>query len=143
MRDSTGTTLQGSQQKPRSKCGSSSYSSRATKIASHGDTRRIFMHACERPWAGMMMKDDDHVSEWEKGLPTNDELTPLSQSLISPVLACAFSIKHEPPKTVEEVQRVARASIHNLRHQKQSLPSFDPYPAFREHEDSGTSPYPC
>ena len=40
--------------------------------------------------------DDDRVWEWEVGLPSADDLTPLSQPLISPELVSAFSILPEP-----------------------------------------------
>jgi hypothetical protein len=96
------------------------------------------MHACESRWTGMTMEDSDHVAEWKQGLPTTEELTPLSQSLISPVLACAFSIKHEASRTPADVQRASRTSFHNLRSkQKNTLPSFDAFPPFQERKDAG------
>ncbi|CAH9144111.1 unnamed protein product [Cuscuta epithymum] len=36
--------------------------------------------------------NEDRVTEWEEGLPSADDLTPLSQVLIPPELASAFSI---------------------------------------------------
>lgn len=90
-----------------------------------GDSRGGEMKATEDD------ADDDHVSEWEKGLPTNEELMPLSQSLISPALASAFSIRHEPANTPLDVQRRARATLQNLRNQKPSIPSFGSYPSFQ------------
>ncbi|CAK9276706.1 unnamed protein product [Sphagnum jensenii] len=105
-----------------------------------GDSRGGEMKATEDD------ADDDHVSEWEKGLPTNEELMPLSQSLISPALASAFSIRHEPAKTPLDVQHGARATRQNLRNQKASIPSFGSYPSFqapdklREDGDSAGCP---
>jgi hypothetical protein len=86
----------------------------------------------------MMVKEDDaHVSEWEDGLPTDEELTPLSHSLISPALASAFSIKHEPAKTAMDVQRGSRDTLHNLRNNKAPITSFDSFPSFQGHENRG------
>lgn len=84
----------------------------------------------------MMTKDDDQVSDWTKGLPTSEELTPLSHTLISRILASAFRIKHEEPMTEEDVRRESQATIHNLFKQKPT-PSFDAFPAFQEHDDAG------
>lgn len=83
-----------------------------------------------------MTKDDDQVSDWTKGLPTSEELTPLSHTLISRILASAFRIKHEEPMTEEDVRRESQATIHNLFKQK-PIPSFDAFPAFQEHDDAG------
>jgi len=49
--------------------------------------------------------DSDKFHLWEKGLPNADDLVPLNQSLITPVLAHAFSI--------EEALSVAGASRPN------------------------------
>ncbi|CAK9878572.1 unnamed protein product [Sphagnum jensenii] len=83
----------------------------------------------------MVKEDDAHVSEWENGLPTDEELTPLSHSLISPALASAFSIKHEPAKTAVDVQRGSRATLLNLRNHKAPITSFDSFPSFQGHEN--------
>lgn len=87
------------------------------------------MHACERPRAGMTMKDDDHVLRWKHSLPTTEELTPLSKSLLSPAFSSAFSIKPGA-----DVSRESLASLLDLRTQSQrsSLPSF-----FKERKDAG------
>eukprot|EP00850_Spirogloea_muscicola_P026157 SM005839S18327 [mRNA] locus=s5839:42:890:+ [translate_table: standard] len=37
-------------------------------------------------------EDAEAFSRWTLGLPSSEELTPLDQTLISPALACAFSI---------------------------------------------------
>jgi hypothetical protein len=92
------------------------------------------MNACEGPRAGMTMKDDDHVLEWKR--TTSEELT-LSKSLLSPALQSVFSIKPEPPKTAADVTREARASFLELRSQRSGLPSFDPFPLFKERKDAG------
>ncbi|CAI9774618.1 unnamed protein product [Fraxinus pennsylvanica] len=47
-----------------------------------------------------MGKEVIRVTEWEAGLPTDDDLPPLYQSLIPPVLAKAFKISPEPPYTL-------------------------------------------
>ncbi|TYJ26311.1 hypothetical protein E1A91_A07G111300v1 [Gossypium mustelinum] len=63
--------------------------------------------------------DDDDVEErvieWEMGLPNCDDLTPLSQSLIPPELASAFSISPEPRLTVVDVNRASRSTLSSLR----------------------------
>nr|DAD36091.1 TPA_asm: hypothetical protein HUJ06_006731 [Nelumbo nucifera] len=41
---------------------------------------------------GIDSGDGERVLEWEDGLPSADDLTPLSQPLIPPKLASAFSI---------------------------------------------------
>ncbi|CAK9863216.1 unnamed protein product [Sphagnum jensenii] len=89
----------------------------------------------------MVKEDDAHVSEWEDGLPTDEELTPLSHSLISPALASAFSIEHEPAKTAMDVQRGSRDTLHNLRNNKAPITSFDSFPCFKGHENRGGSSY--
>ncbi|KAK7261507.1 hypothetical protein RIF29_27821 [Crotalaria pallida] len=57
----------------------------------------------------------ERVTEWEMGLPTADDLTPLSQPLIPPELASAFSISPEPYRTLLEVNRASRDTISALR----------------------------
>ena len=84
----------------------------------------------------VLEKDDDQVSDWTKGLPSNEELTPLSHTLISRILSSAFRIKHDDPMTAEDVQRESQATLRNLFNQK-STPSFDAFPAFQEEEDAG------
>ncbi|KAH1130760.1 hypothetical protein J1N35_002138 [Gossypium stocksii] len=62
--------------------------------------------------------DDDveeRVMEWEMGLPNCDDLTPLSQSLIPPELASAFSISPEPRRTAVDVNRASRNTLSSLR----------------------------
>lgn len=50
--------------------------------------------------------------DWEKGLPKFEELVPLNQTLITPILASAFSIREtEATTTVEDVERAAKASL--------------------------------
>ncbi|KAK4780211.1 hypothetical protein SAY87_016317 [Trapa incisa] len=59
--------------------------------------------------------DDDRVHEWELGLPAIDDLTPLSQALISPELASAFSISPEPYRTVLDINRASKSTLEVLR----------------------------
>lgn len=59
--------------------------------------------------------DEDRVTEWEVGLPSVDDLTPLSQLLISPELATAFSISPEPYRTAVEVNRASQTTFSTLR----------------------------
>ncbi|XVE59295.1 hypothetical protein DITRI_Ditri05aG0034600 [Diplodiscus trichospermus] len=58
---------------------------------------------------------DERVLEWEMGLPTCDDLTPLSQSLVPPELASAFSISPELCRTANDVTRASQNTISSLR----------------------------
>ncbi|KAL4335458.1 hypothetical protein GQ457_07G034840 [Hibiscus cannabinus] len=58
---------------------------------------------------------NDRVLEWEMGLPNCDDLTPLSQSLIPPELASAFSISPEPCRTALDVKRASQDTLSSLR----------------------------
>ncbi|XP_022874875.1 transcription factor PCL1-like [Olea europaea var. sylvestris] len=57
---------------------------------------------------------EDRVTEWEAGLPTVDDLTPLSQALIPPELASAFKISPEPTRTFIDVNRASKNTISSL-----------------------------
>lgn len=59
--------------------------------------------------------DEERVLEWEAGLPTVDDLTPLSQPLIPIELASAFSISPEPSRTVVDVNRASQKTVSTLR----------------------------
>ncbi|PHT44834.1 Transcription factor LUX [Capsicum baccatum] len=59
--------------------------------------------------------DDNRVLEWEDGLPSFDDLTPLSQPLIPPELASAFRITPEPSKTMTDVNRASESTFSSLR----------------------------
>ncbi|TKY67374.1 Transcription factor LUX [Spatholobus suberectus] len=59
--------------------------------------------------------DEERVMEWEVGLPTANDLTPLSQPLIPPELASAFSISPEPHRTLLDVNRASRSTLSTLR----------------------------
>ncbi|XP_076890889.1 transcription factor PCL1-like [Bidens hawaiensis] len=61
----------------------------------------------------------DRVTEWEAGLPTAADLPPLSQLLISPELASAFSITPEPHRSMIDVDRASRDTLWTLRPQSQ------------------------
>eukprot|EP00249_Psilotum_nudum_P037005 c9279_g1_i1 orf=542-1450(+) len=63
----------------------------------------------------LMMKNDDRVIEWEEGLPAPEELTPLSQSLISEELASAFSISVERFRSSADVLRASQSAFTSLR----------------------------
>ena len=58
--------------------------------------------------------DEDRVTEWEVGLLSIDDLTPLSQLLILPELASAFSISPETYKTAVEVNRASQTTFSTL-----------------------------
>lgn len=59
--------------------------------------------------------DEERVMEWEVGLPNVDDLTPLSQPLIPPELASAFSISPEPYRTLLDVNRASKNTLSTLR----------------------------
>lgn len=61
-----------------------------------------------------MTEYEERVAEWESGLPNADDLTPLSQLLIPPELASAFSISPEPYRTVLEVNRASQTTLSTL-----------------------------
>lgn len=58
---------------------------------------------------------EDRVLEWELGLPNDSDLVPLSQSLIPPQLASAFSITPEPYRTNLDVTRAAQKTISSIK----------------------------
>ncbi|XP_068635809.1 transcription factor PCL1-like [Aristolochia californica] len=64
---------------------------------------------------------EERVLQWEMGLPNADDLMPLTQGLITPELASAFSINPEPCKTTIDVTRASQTTLANLRRQN---PSF-------------------
>ncbi|XP_047311174.1 transcription factor PCL1-like [Impatiens glandulifera] len=72
--------------------------------------------------------EDLRVMEWEVGLPTAEDLTPLSQLLIPPELASAFSITPEPCRTMLDVNRASRDTLSGLRQQAPSSNNFDLMP---------------
>ncbi|CAI9770861.1 unnamed protein product [Fraxinus pennsylvanica] len=57
---------------------------------------------------------EDRMTEWEAGLPTFDDLTPLSQALIPPELASAFKISPEHTRTMVDVNRASKNTISSL-----------------------------
>lgn len=61
--------------------------------------------------------NDDRVSEWELGLPNVDDLTPLSQSLMSAEMLTAFSITPEPYRNMTDVNRASQNTFSDLRSQ--------------------------
>ncbi|CAN6471718.1 unnamed protein product [Victoria cruziana] len=74
---------------------------------------------------------EERVVDWEKDLPNLEDLTPLSQTLIPPELASAFSITLEPCRTMLDVNRASQNTITRLRRRAEplsenlkSLPSF-------------------
>ncbi|KAK2993167.1 hypothetical protein RJ640_015354 [Escallonia rubra] len=72
-----------------------------------------------------MANDDDRVYAWEMGLPTVDDLTPLTQPLIPPELASAFSITPENQRTMLEVNRASQNTLSGLRGGQLQTPSFN------------------
>ncbi|KAG1337847.1 transcription factor PCL1-like [Cocos nucifera] len=85
--------------------------------------------------AGDSEGEEGRVLEWEVGLPSADDLIPLSQSLISPDLAYAFSIAPEPAHTLLDVYRASQSTVSSLRrHPTSSLAVatvkfFSPFPS--------------
>ncbi|KAH7678132.1 Myb domain plants domain-containing protein [Dioscorea alata] len=85
--------------------------------------------------------DEGRVLEWEIGLPSADDLTPLSQGLITPELASAFSITPEPCRTILDVIRASQGTMSSLRRNSASsssstsvLKSFAPFPSSDAHD---------
>ncbi|KAJ0780412.1 putative transcription factor MYB-HB-like family [Helianthus annuus] len=63
---------------------------------------------------------DGRVTAWEAGLPETADLPPLSQILLSPEMASAFSISPEPHRTMIDVDRASRDTLSSLRGQSES-----------------------
>ncbi|XAR58961.1 hypothetical protein NMG60_11014558 [Bertholletia excelsa] len=59
--------------------------------------------------------EEDRVLEWEAGLPSGDDLTPLSQKLIPPELALAFSISPEPNRNAMDVNRASQDTLSSIQ----------------------------
>ncbi|KAL6204535.1 hypothetical protein ACLB2K_021802 [Fragaria x ananassa] len=80
--------------------------------------------------------DEERVSEWETGLPSADDLTPLSQPLIPVELASAFSITPEPCRTSVDVNRASQKTVSNLRGGAHSQAYSSNYKSFDENNDN-------
>lgn len=76
--------------------------------------------------------EEERMTEWEKGLPSPHDLTPLSQLLIPPELASAFSISPEPRRTLLDVNRASRNTLSILRGGGQAFSSSN-----NNHPDGG------
>lgn len=59
--------------------------------------------------------DEVRVLEWVEGLPSGDDLVPLSQPLVSPELASAFSIPPPDLKTMLDIHRATQHTASDLR----------------------------
>ncbi|KAH7542414.1 transcription factor PCL1 [Ziziphus jujuba] len=79
--------------------------------------------------------DDDRVFEWEAGLPNTNDLTPLSQLLIPPELASAFSISPEPCRTLLDVNRASKNTLSTLRGGNSQAFSSNNFKSFNENRD--------
>lgn len=64
---------------------------------------------------GEEVKLDEGVADWQAGLPSADDLTPLSQCLIPLELASAFRISPVPPRTALDVRRASQTTLSSLR----------------------------
>lgn len=90
---------------------------------------------------------EDKVTEWESGLPTLDDLTPLSQALIPRELASAFRISPEPSRSVLDVNRASQSTLSSIRvvatgrtaHQSQALSSSNNFNNFKSLNDETTT----
>ncbi|XXG66302.1 hypothetical protein AAC387_Pa05g3814 [Persea americana] len=81
-------------------------------------------------------EDENRVMEWEDGLPTAADLMPLSQPLIPPELASAFSISPEPSRTATEVSRASQDTLAFLRSYHHHANGLGSIPLFDErHQD--------
>ncbi|KAL5718490.1 PHO85 cyclin-1 [Ranunculus cassubicifolius] len=86
--------------------------------------------------------DEGRVGEWETGLPSVMDLTPLSHQLISLELASAFSITAEPFQTMLDVNRASQNSLSSLRKQNSEITSnnFKVLSSFMEDRCSDPEP---
>eukprot|EP00250_Pteridium_aquilinum_P018229 c23996_g1_i1 orf=334-1641(-) len=55
----------------------------------------------------------NRLTEWDRGLPRPDELTPLSQALIPQELACAFNIPHSSSASTCTVATPSSSDVQN------------------------------
>ncbi|KAM0953505.1 putative transcription factor MYB-HB-like family [Dioscorea sansibarensis] len=85
--------------------------------------------------------NERRVLEWEIGLPSADDLTPLSQGMITQELASAFSIAPEPCRTILDVIRASQSTVSSLRGNSASsssstsaLKAFAPFPSPAAHD---------
>lgn len=79
--------------------------------------------------------DEDRVREWEEGLPSLADLISLSQCLISPQLASAFSITSpspSPPRSSADVTLASHLAFSSLRRTPQTF--SDPPPSSPAHQ---------
>ncbi|BFI13823.1 protein MpGARP7 [Marchantia polymorpha subsp. ruderalis] len=81
------------------------------------------------------MKDDNNrVREWEAGLPSASDLTPLHHSLITRVLARAFCIPtNATPPSAADVLQASKSTVQQLQQKKNTaftLPAFETYPCY-------------
>lgn len=83
--------------------------------------------------------NDDRVREWEDGLPSVADLTPLSQCLISPQLASAFSITSDIPpfRSLADVSRASHSMFAILK----NTPSLPSLPTITPPQPSPSRPY--
>lgn len=68
--------------------------------------------------------DEDRILDWEDGLPSGDDLIPLSLSLVPPELASAFSIPPAELKTMLEVHRASQHTISSLSVRRKPSASY-------------------
>ncbi|KAI3694639.1 hypothetical protein L1987_77607 [Smallanthus sonchifolius] len=71
--------------------------------------------------------DNGRVTEWEVGLPNAADLPSLSQFLISPELASAFSISPDPHRSMIDVDRASRDTLSTLRQSQHHLNKIDEF----------------
>ncbi|XP_022853224.1 transcription factor PCL1-like [Olea europaea var. sylvestris] len=84
---------------------------------------------------------EDRMAEWETGLPTVDDLTPLSQALIPPELASAFKISPEPTRTMLDVNRASKNTMSSLcGGVSQPSSTFKPFLNNHNHQNASSVP---
>lgn len=76
--------------------------------------------------------DEERIIEWEAGLPCSEDLMPLSQPLIPPELASAFSISPEPFRSVLEVNRASQKTFSAIRANHVQTFSSNNFKSFNE-----------
>ncbi|XP_010535462.1 PREDICTED: transcription factor LUX-like [Tarenaya hassleriana] len=59
--------------------------------------------------------NEDRVVEWEMGLPSCEDLMPLSQPLVPTELALAFSVSPEQSRTIQDVNHASQTTLSALR----------------------------
>ncbi|GAB4827489.1 hypothetical protein Ancab_034373 [Ancistrocladus abbreviatus] len=80
---------------------------------------------------------DKRLLEWEMGLPSPEELIPLSQSLITPELASAFDITAEASRSALDLNRASHDTYSTIFRREESFEPLKLFPDKNELDGFG------